>query len=97
MNFVDTAVYKGIPLKQNKTLNLNRILAQQLYISMFEHHECSQSTHVVIRDILVNEFSELEKISASFTEALMIFKLMNLHNTPWFFFYEAPGCVIQTQ
>ena len=28
----------------------------------------------------------------------MIFKLMKLHNTPCFgYFYEAPGCVIQTQ
>ena len=44
--------------------------------------------HVVIRDILVNECSELEKISASFTKALMIFKLMNLHNTPWGFFMK---------
>ena len=42
--------------------------------------------HVLIRDILVNEFSELEKKTASFTEALMIFKFMKLHNIPWVFF-----------
>ena len=42
--------------------------------------------HVLIQDILVNEFSELEKKFASFTEAFMIFKFMKLHNIPWGFF-----------
>ena len=42
--------------------------------------------HVLIQDILVNEFSELEKKFASFTEAFIIFKFMKLHNIPWVFF-----------
>ena len=54
---------------------------------MFEPHECSKSkgscrnSKYTCKRKLVN----LKKKSALFTEALMIFKLMNLHNTPCFF------------